>query len=129
MLSPILACVDVDKAIAYYVDVLGFDLAWNMPPDENGHSQFACVKLADCEILLGITEGFITADDINKRGIGIQLYINLPQSIAIEPFYEAIQKQNGQITKSLETRDWGEKAFNVRDVDGYHLMFAQSPQT
>jgi uncharacterized glyoxalase superfamily protein PhnB len=34
-------------------------------------------------------------------------------------------EQEAHITKPIETRDWGERAFNVKDIDGYDLMFAQ----
>ena len=57
MLSPILACEDVAKSIRYYTEKLNFELAWEMPPNEDGKVEFACVKLAEAEILLGITEG------------------------------------------------------------------------
>lgn len=126
MLSPILACADVPKAIDYYTERLGFECAWQMPPGESGQTEFACVKLGDAEILLGVTEGFVQPEDLDKRGIGIQIYINLPISLNIDAVYEKAKKGGAQITREIETRPWGERAFNVRDLDGYNLMIAQS---
>lgn len=125
MLSPILACREVSKAIEYYVKMLGFELAWSMPPNESGQTEFACVKLADAEILLGVTDGFVEAADMEKRGIGIQIYINLPATMNIDEIYTRAKDNGARITREIETRGWGERAFNVRDLDGYNLMIAQ----
>jgi hypothetical protein len=73
MLSLISACENVRKAIDYYVQQLGFELAWSMPPNEIGEIEFASVRLADAEILLGVTEGFVPPGDLEKRGIGVQI--------------------------------------------------------
>lgn len=126
MLSPILACSDVNQAIAYYTERLGFELAWTMPPNERGETDFACVRLGAAEILLGVTAGFVTAEDLPRRGIGIQLYINLPPTLDIDVIYANARKRGARITREIETRDWGERAFNVRDLDGYQLMIAQN---
>ena len=125
MLSPILACQDVDKAIEYYTQKLGFELAWAMPPNDQGKVEFASVKLGEAEILLGVTEGFVTAEDIGKRGTGVQLYINLPPTIQVDDLYQRAVEHEANITKPIETREWGERAFNVKDLDSYDLMFAQ----
>ncbi|MBZ0294873.1 MAG: hypothetical protein K8L99_20090 [Anaerolineae bacterium] len=125
MLSPILACLDVSKSIEYYTQKLTFELAWSMPPNEEGKTEFACVRLGEAEILLGVTEGFVNAEDMDKRGIGIQIYINLPESLKIDELYTHAQTQGAIITRAIQTRDWGERAFTVNDLDGYNLMIAQ----
>jgi uncharacterized glyoxalase superfamily protein PhnB len=128
MLSPILACTDISQAIDYYTQKLSFELAWRMPPNVKGQTEFACVKLGDAEILLGVTEGFVEANDLDKRGIGIQIYINLPDDLKVDDIYSHAQAQGASITREIATRDWGERAFNVRDLDGYNLMIAQRSQ-
>ena len=125
MLSPILACADVARAIDYYTEKLAFKLAWSMPPNEHGHLEFACVQLADAQILLGVTEGFVSLQDLTKRGLGVQIYISLPDELDIDALYDHVKSQGAIITREIETRDWGERAFNVKDRDGYNLMFAQ----
>lgn len=125
MLSPILACSNVPQAIEYYTQKLGFQLAWQMPPNEQGVTDFACVQLGDAEILLGVTEGFVKPEDMGKRGIGVQIYINLPDSFDIDTIYANAKTNGATITREIETREWGERAFNVSDADGYTLMIAQ----
>lgn len=129
MLSPILACVDVDASIACYTQKLGFEHAWSMPPNESGKTEFACVKLGDAEILLGVVEGFVSPEDLAKRGTGIQLYIDLPASLNIDSLYTQAKSSGAAITREIEDRDWGERTFNVKDADGYNLMLAQRVQT
>src|SRR5215207_8748288 len=109
MLSPILACADVSQAIDYYTQKLGFELAWSLPPNDAGKTEFACVKLGDAEILLGITKGFMQPEDMDKRGAGIQLYINLPETIEIDALYVKAKDSGARITREIETRGWGER--------------------
>jgi uncharacterized glyoxalase superfamily protein PhnB len=124
MLSPILACSSIEAAIAYYTEKLSFELVFHMPA-QGEQTEFACVRLADVEILLGVNEGFVNPADLDKRGTGIQLYINLPASLNIDDLYHHAKAHNAHITREIETRGWGERAFTVLDADGYNLMFAQ----
>lgn len=123
MLSPILSVNDISASIKFYVDSLGFAENWCMN-DDDGTPNFACVKLGDAEILLG-TIDFVDKADRDKRGIGIQIYIEVPSETPIDDIYAKAQTTRANITREIETRDWGERAFNVKDPDGYSLMLAQ----
>ena len=123
MLSPILSCEDVEASIDFYVQKLSFSKAWAMSGDD-GKANFACVKLGDAEILLG-TIDFVALEDRNKRGIGIQIYVEVPKDINIDTLYQAAKSGDANITRDIEDRDWGERTFSVKDGDGYHLMLAQ----
>ncbi len=122
MLSPILAVADIDASIEFYVQKLGFSKNWSIP-NANGKTDFASVKFADAEILLGVLEGFVEPDDVQKRGIGVQLYIEVPQDI--DSIYNQAKAGGANITRDIADRDWGERTFSVKDIDGYHLLFAQ----
>jgi len=128
MISPILSCVNVQTAIDHYTNQLGFELAWAMPPNEKGETEFAGVRLGRAEIMLGVTAGFVEDSDLPKRGIGVQIYFNLPDSIDIAWYYKKVKGLGARIERPLELRPWGEQAFTVKDIDGYNLMFAQSAQ-
>jgi uncharacterized glyoxalase superfamily protein PhnB len=125
MLSPILATSDVDASIAFYTQKLGFEHAWSMPPTAAGRTEFACVRLADTEVLLGVTEGFVEPEDMAKRGTGIELYIGLPTDFDLDGLYERAKTAGVIITRPLEDRDWGERAFHFKDPDGYRFMLAK----
>lgn len=124
MVAPILACADVEAAIAYYTDTLGFTLQWSML-GADGTSEFASVALADTEILLGVVEGFVEPEDMAKRGIGVQLYITLPADFDMNGLYERAVASGAFITRPLENREWGVRSFNVSDADGYRLMIGK----
>jgi uncharacterized glyoxalase superfamily protein PhnB len=125
MLSPILATSDVDASIAFYTQKLGFEHAWSMPPNADGKTDFACVRLAGSEVLLGVTEGFVELEDMAKRGTGIELYIELPADFDLDGLYERAQAAGVNITRPLEDRDWGERTFHFSDPDGYRYMLAK----
>jgi uncharacterized glyoxalase superfamily protein PhnB len=125
MLQPILACEDVDRAISFYTERLGFERTFTMPGDD-GKTSFAGVRLGDAEILLGVVEGFVAPEDIGKRGIGVQIHVEVPPEISIDTLYERAKSGGATITREIETREWGERSFNVRDADGYNLMLAQA---
>ncbi len=123
MLSAILAVQDIDASITFYVSVLGFTENWKIQ-DDNQRTTFACLRMGDAEIRLGVIESFIDPDALAQRGIGIQLYLEVPENIAIEALYERASI-SAQITRQLEKREWGELTFSVRDPDGYQFVLAQ----
>lgn len=127
MLSPILSVQDIDTSVSYYTEKLGFEHAWTMA-DDDGASSFACVKLGTAEILLG-TIDFVEEDKRANRGIGIQLYIELPKTMDVNSIYEHAKSSGADIVRDLEDRDWGERVFTVNDVDGFNLMIAQRIKT
>jgi catechol 2,3-dioxygenase-like lactoylglutathione lyase family enzyme len=124
MLSPILACRDVDASIAFYTEKLGFEHAWSMPPGANGKTDFACVRFAGAEILLGVIAGFVDQADVDKRGTGIQIYIEVPHDAGIEALYSTAKMGQVNITDAIRDRDWGERTFAFKDPDGYHYLMA-----
>lgn len=125
ILSPILSVHNIDASIAFYVEKLGFEKSWSMP-DEKGVTSFACVRLGAAEILLG-TIDFVPAEDRGKLGTGIQIYVEVPAQTDIDTLYAQAREGGAPITRAIENRDWGERAFSVKDLDGYHLMLAQRP--
>ena len=123
-LSPILSTNDVETSIEFYTRKAGFEHAWSMPPGPDGKTTFACVKLGDAEVLLG-TIDFVPAEDRLKLGIGIQIYVEVPKDMDINVLYEQALTSGANITRPIEDRNWGERAFSFKDPDGYHFMLAQ----
>jgi uncharacterized glyoxalase superfamily protein PhnB len=124
MLSPILSVKSVADSFRFYVDVLGFAEGFQMK-DESGIVNFAMVKLGKIEIMLGVMEGFVNSEDRNRVGLGIQLHIALPDDVDIDALYQRALAASANITRQIENREWGERAFNLKDPDGYHFMFTK----
>jgi uncharacterized glyoxalase superfamily protein PhnB len=123
-LSPILSTMDVEASIEFYTRKIGFEHAWSMPPGPDDKTTFACVKLGDAELLLG-TIDFVPPEDRHKLGIGIQIYVEVPRGMDINALYVQASSSGATITRAIEDREWGERAFSFKDPDGYHFMMAQ----
>lgn len=92
--------------------------------DDAGNPNFSCVKFGSTEFLLG-TIDFVAPEDRQKLGIGLQLYIEVAPDYDIDALYTKATTAGANITRPLENRDFGVRAFNVKDDDGYHMMFAK----
>lgn len=123
MLSPILSVADIDASIDYYTTKLGFSLNWRLADDQD-RATFASVSLGEAEILLG-TIDFVAADQRDKLGIGVQFHLELPVEMDIDELYVAAWDAGANIVREIETREWGERAFVVNDLDGYNYMIAR----
>ena len=121
MLLPILSCDDIRASIEFY-ELLGFAEKWCLT-DDNDLPTFASVEFH------GGTIDFVEEEKRDVRGIGIQLYVEVPETISIETMYDTAEHNQLDITKALENRPWGEKVFVINDIDGYNLMFAQKSET
>lgn len=124
-LSPILAMSDIDASIRFYTETLQFELGFRAT-DGNDVPIFAMVKMGAAEILLGVVEGFVDAADYDKRGIGVQIYIELPDALNIEVLHNHAKSKDANIISPVTKRDWGEKVFTLKDPDGYFFMFAET---
>lgn len=124
MISPILSVADIEASITFYTEKLGFTHEWSMT-DENNKPTFSCVKLGDAEVMLGVLEGFVEEADRDRLGKGVQLFIRLPQEIDVDALYTQAKTSGATITRDIETRDWGERTFSVKDLDGYHFMISK----
>ena len=109
---PILPVDDLDRALAYYQDCLGFDLAWTWgdPPTT------ASVCRDDVEINLsrrgpngprGVTAVYIRVDDVDD-------------------YYAECHKHGATITSPLTDQPYGMRDFAVTDPSGNKLDFGEA---
>lgn len=131
MLNPIipeLSVTDVTKSLSFYVNVLGFSVAYQRK--EEG---FALITLGDIQIMLDeINKGRTwTTGELNYplgRGINLQLRVN-----CIDPFLAQLKQHDIQLFQDVEekwyrqnTCEVGNKQFLVMDPDGYLLRLTES---
>ena len=116
MIRSILACKDPYKAAEEFTSV-GWNVAFSQPPDSG--DPLVGVSLCDNSILLGITDGYVTDDQIQHIGCGIEIYMTVPAE-KIENIY-----QNHLILHPTEltAQPWGDLAFEVK-ISGYQFMIA-----
>ena len=118
MLSPILACEDVAKAIEYYTEKLGFEKTMAMPgPD--GVNTFAFVQLG------ASTVGLSRADTENV-GNGVVFMVYLPEGTSIDDVYADVKSKGVPFAEELRTEYWGDRVFSVKDPDGFFISICQT---
>lgn len=115
-LDPILRVANVRRSLAFYRDVLGFDVAVEMPgPD--GELIHGEARSGSVSIMFGPP---MSADD--PIGGGATLYITLD---GVDAFAERLRAAGATLSQPLTDQFWGHRTCAVRDPDGYELMFAE----
>jgi catechol 2,3-dioxygenase-like lactoylglutathione lyase family enzyme len=103
---PVLFVADVNRAIRFYVDMLGFEKAWH---SGDGAGTVCQVNHGECEIIL--------CEDGTRRDRG-RLFIELTAAGLAELRRELVER-------AVPTRDvwWGYDTLQVDDPDGNELFF------
>ena len=108
---------DLETAITYYCNKLGFDL------DFCYESFYASVSRDGYAIHLKCAAK-PASDRANRKD-----YEHLDAFIAvtgIKQLHEELQSHGARITRGLEERPWSAEDFYVEDPDGYILCFSES---
>lgn len=117
--SPSFTVNDVDRSLAWYLDVLGFTIG-----DKWEHDG----KLMGAEILAGKTKFWIGQDDWKKgrdrvKGVGVRIYCTTTNDI--DALAKRIKSKGG--TLADEPRDeWGMRHLTVDDPDGFKITISKS---
>jgi catechol 2,3-dioxygenase-like lactoylglutathione lyase family enzyme len=112
---PVLKVSDIQRAREFYTGVLGFAVTWQAPNDGGGEN---CMLQAGCASLL-LSTGSHLGDKPQFTGT---LYFNM---IDVQAFFEEV-KDKAHLVWPLETMDYGQMEFGIRDCDGYTLAFAEA---
>lgn len=102
---PVLFVADVNRALRFYVDQLGFEKRWH---EGNGTGGVCQVNRAGCEIILCET------DRIDKG----RLYVELTGE-----GLEALRREIVERSVPSENSWWGDDVLKVVDPDGNELLF------
>jgi len=114
---PVLKVSDMQRSVAFYTGVLGFTVAWRAANDGGGEN---CMLQASAAELL-LSTGSHLGGTPQFTGT---LYFHMT---GVQEFFERVKSQV-EIVWPLETMDYGQKEFGVRDGDGYTLAFAEAPE-
>jgi uncharacterized glyoxalase superfamily protein PhnB len=118
-LVPILMCVDVRKSVAFYRDVLGFEVTDRM--DDVGRSGFASVRNGGVRLMLASPTYVPEAPKVDGRLTSAHYYFYPEDVVAL---WESI-REKGHETSDLAVRFYGMKEFELLDPDGHVLVFGQ----
>ena len=103
---PVFFVADINRAIHFYVDMLGFEKAWH---SGDGTGTVCQVNRSDCEIIL-------CEDD--KRRDRARLFIELNQDGLAELRHEIDER-----SIPFTTTWWGYDSIRIDDPDGNELLF------
>lgn len=111
---PVLKVTSLERAIEFYTRVLGFELCWRAANDGGGEN--AMLEGGRTNLLL--STGRQLGDVPQFTGT---LYFEMTNVVS---FYGQI-REKVDLVWPLETMDYGQREFGIRDPDGYTLAFAE----
>jgi hypothetical protein len=119
---PCFPVADVGATIRWYEEQLGFI---GEPFPETEPYVFAIIYRDQIEIMLQRMEGYQKPDLYSQRPGGIwDAYIRLE---GVKDLYESV-RQEATIVNSLRQLPYGAWEFEVRDLNGYILVFSEFEQ-
>jgi catechol 2,3-dioxygenase-like lactoylglutathione lyase family enzyme len=107
---------DLDAAIAYYRDRLGFEL------DFCYESFYASVSRDGFAIHLKCAPKTLADRAHRKQNEHLDVYIGV---IGATSLHDELSSRGAIITKPLKERPWACRDFYVEDLDGYILCFSE----
>jgi catechol 2,3-dioxygenase-like lactoylglutathione lyase family enzyme len=105
---PVLFVADVGRSARFYVDLLGFEMAWHA---DDGAGTVCQVARGECEIIL--------CEDAARRGGG-RLFVELTAEGLAELRRELVARE-----VPTRTTWWGYDTLQVDDPDGNQLLFPE----
>lgn len=112
---PVLKVAEMQKAVSFYTDILGFTICWQAANDGEGENYM--LQAGATDILL--STGAHLGDQPQFTGT---LYFDMT---GIQEFFDRI-RDKVEIVWPLETMDYGQMEFGIHDCDGYTLAFAEA---
>lgn len=103
---------NVEKAAAYYVNVLGFHFDWG--DDEGG---IASISQGDCRMFLTnapFRENYAT-------GGAVMVWLNLNSKEEVDELYRHWKQAGAKIVSEPEDKPWRLREFRVADLDDNQL--------
>jgi len=113
---PVIGTDNIEKSISYYTDILGFlpDFKYGDP------TVYAGVKSGTAEIYFTLNPDLIHLFNENKIHPEIFIWVADVNNL----FNDHVNK-GAEIVETLSDRPWGARQYVIKDINGYHLKFAQ----
>ena len=109
--TPLLTVTDVQAAVAFYRDVLGFE-------DVAAEGGWACVAKDGCEVMFALPNAHLPFE---KPAFTGSIYFKVDQ---VDELWQQL-KDKCRVEYALETFPYGMREFAIRDNSGYLLQFGQ----
>ena len=105
---------DVDAAVSYYTERLGFVLDMRVPEDHGQPAEWAMVKRDNASFMFEKREPF-------GDGKGVDFYLNVTDVMEL---LDEFRGRGAEIIGEPENTWYGMRNVTVRDPNGYDLIFS-----
>jgi len=120
-ISPTLAVRNMEQAIQFYRDSLGFRTGMAFPDADN--PEYADLS-KDGMVLMFIPAENIGIGREEKLGMGVNIYMKIDGDI--DEYYNELKDKGVKIVVDIKDEPYGIRDFTVEDIDGYKLTFNQT---
>ncbi len=110
----VIAVNDLTRSLAYYRDVLGFEIK------EIGDAGWRFFVRGDVTIMAGDCP-----DAIPPGETGDHSYFAYMIEDDIDTYFDAVNSAGAEILKSVRDEPWGMREFALRTADGHRIMFGK----
>lgn len=118
MIIPVFPVKDVEDALTYYTQVLGFTEDMRMP-GPNGNVVNGRVHWSDVQIMFNLNPEMA---DQAAGAVWFWIYID---GMDIDAYYEELKEKGLTIVDPIKDQFWGDRSFTVKDQFGYFLVFTK----
>jgi predicted enzyme related to lactoylglutathione lyase len=116
----VLACKDLDKAVKFYKEQLGFRVV-----SEESEKDFVTLEFAENSIMLEKDKLYKEAlpelkEELerNQYGVGTTIFIHVDDA---DRRYRDIKAKGVKMYSEIATKPWGAREFVIKDPEGYML--------
>ena len=117
---PALTVGDLEASIAFYCDILGFEV--DERHEQDGKLVYASVCAGDVTLVLGQDDWAQGRDRI--KGVGFRLYCTARHDV--DELAAAIKARGGALAQEPTDQPWGARDFAVVDPDGFRISISSS---
>jgi len=111
----VIAVPDLDRSVAWYRDVLGFEIHDVGDPGWRWLQRDACVILAG-----------ESPDTPPPAAIGDHAYFAYIEVEGIDALHAVVVARGAETIKPLRDEPWGMREFGIRTIDGHRMMFGEA---
>lgn len=115
-IAPQMRTVDLDRALEFYIEKLGFALSFRY------QDFYAGIEMAGYMIHLKLVDEPDPNIDFVRRGEHLHLHITVDD---IDSEYGRIKEAGATIREGLTNKPWNMREFVVEDPDGHTIYFSQ----
>jgi lactoylglutathione lyase len=110
---------DMDQAIAFYTQILGFQVHRREATYASLRNGLVVIGLGPIDKLPQEHGGYFTRSKLRAaRGLGVEIVLEVDD---VQTMYERSQSRSYPIEEPLQKRPWGLTDFRFVDPDGYYL--------